>query len=290
MKTKTDVRAITLLFGFISVMLPACLAAQSPGRVEFTARVAPTVGQPEPVRQLTFYLLRKSLEDIRAEALQTAPALDLDKFVDGLGVSGELKTWMKKHQTVQLSGESFVKGLTPDDIVDVPEFFKAYMTHNEAFRGLSFPEPKFKAKDRESNPEKYAAEKSQYHVAVRAFITASPETVKGMDLDLVDLNPYVKWASLERKQRQILDSAMLQLAQERYVVARTDTDLEGRGSFAGLAPGNYWIGLFGAEAVSGDVHEHWNYRVTVRSGETASVELSNFNAVKSETSAQNSNN
>ena len=122
-------------------MLPVRLAAQSLGRVEFSARVAPTGGQPEPVRQLTFYLLRKSLEDIRAEALQTAPIPDLDKFIDGLGVSGELKAWMKKHRTVQLSGEAFIKSLTPDDIVDVPEFFKAYMAHNEAFRGLSFPEP-----------------------------------------------------------------------------------------------------------------------------------------------------
>ena len=82
----------------------------------------------------------------------------------------------------------------------------------------------------------------------------------------------------------------LQLAQERYVVARTETDLEGRGSFSSLAPGNYWIGMFGAEAVSGDVRENWDLRVTVREGETASVELSNFNAVRSNTSAQNSNN
>ena len=127
-------------------------------------------------------------------------------------------------------------------------------------------------------------------MAVRGFIAVSPETVKGMDLDLVDLNPYVKWASLERKQRQMLDSAVIQLGAGTLRRRAHGYDLDGHGSFAGLAPGNYWIGLFGAEAVSGDVHHHWNYRVTVRPGETASVELSNFNAVKSETSAQNSNN
>ena len=66
------------------VLLPAHLAAQSTGRIEFMALVTPTGGQPEPVRQLTFYLLRKSVEDIRAEALQTAPAPALDKFIDGL--------------------------------------------------------------------------------------------------------------------------------------------------------------------------------------------------------------
>ena len=125
------------------IVLPARLAAQSTGRVEFAARVAATGGQPEPVRQMTFYLLRKSMEDIRAEALQSTPATDLDKFIDGLGVSPELKTWMTKHHSVRLSGEEFTKSLTPEDIVDIPEYFKAYMTHNEDFRGVGFPEPKF---------------------------------------------------------------------------------------------------------------------------------------------------
>jgi hypothetical protein len=239
---------------------------------------------------MTFYLLRKSLEDIRTEALQTAPAPDLDKFIDDLGVSSELKAWMKKHHSVRLSSEEFTKSLTPDDIVDVPEYFKAYMTHNEAFKGLGFPEPKFRAKDVEGNPEKYKADKENYRVAVRNFIKAAPDTVKGMDLDLIDLNPYPKWVSLENSHRHALDVAAIQLAEERYVIARTDTDLEGHGSFAGLAPGNYWIGLLSAEAISGDVRQNWDYRVGVRPGETASVELSNFNAVKSESAAQNSNN
>jgi hypothetical protein len=95
------------------------------------------------VRQLTFYLLRKSQEEIRTEALQSSPAAQLDKFIDGLSVSAELKAWMHKHQTVLLSGDEFTKSLTPEDIVGIPEYFQAYMTHNEAFRGVGFPEPKF---------------------------------------------------------------------------------------------------------------------------------------------------
>jgi hypothetical protein len=252
--------------------------------------VAPTGGQPEPVRQLTFYLLRKSVEDIRKEALQTAPAPDLDKFIDGLDVSPELKKWMEKHQSVRLSGEEFTKSLTPADIVDTPELFKAYMTHNEAYRGVNFPEPKYKAKDIKSNPEKYNAEKEQYKAAVRKFIGSAPDTVKGMDLELVDLNPYPKWASLEGKQSQLLDARAFRLAEERYVVARTNTDLDGHGSFASVAPGKYWIGMFAAEAISGDVRLHWDFPVTVRQGETASLELSNLNAVRPNTMAQNSNN
>ena len=290
MKTKARIRAFALSIGSLLAVFPAHLAAQSNGRIEFVALVSPTGGQPEPVRQLTFYLLRKSVEDIRTEAAQTAPAPALDQFIDGLAFSPELKAWMNKHHSVRLSGEDFTKSLTPEDIVDVPEFFKAYMAHNEAYRGVGFPEPKFKEKDLASNPEKYKAQKEEYEAAVRKFIARSPDTKQGMDLDLIDLNPDPKWKSIEGKQRQLLDARAFQLAQERYLVARTNTDLEGRGSFSGLAPGSYWIGMLGSEAISGDVRLHWDFPVTVRQGETASVELSNLNAVRPNTTAQNSNN
>ena len=287
---KSCIRAIALFIGSLMLVLPARLVAQSTGRIEFTARVAPVGGQPEPVRQLTFYLLRKSLEDIRAEALQTSPATELGKFIEGLGVSPELKAWMKKHHSVRLSGEDFTKSLTPEDIVDVPEYFKAYMTHNEAFRGIGFPDPKFKEKDLKSDPEKYKAQKEEYEAAVRRFIANAPDSVKGVDLELIDVNPYAKWASLESKQRDLLDTSAFRLAQERYLVAHTDTDLDGHGSFGGIAPGNYWVGMFGAEAISGDVRLHWDFPVTVRQGETARVELSNLNAVRPSIEAQNSSN
>ena len=141
-----------------------------------------------------------------------------------------------------------------------------------------------------ADPEKYQAQKDEYRLAVRNFIANAPDSVKGMDLELVSLNPYAKWGALEAKQRQATDSRAFRLAQERYVVARTQTDLDGRGSFAGVAPGKYWIGMLGEEAVSGDVHVHWDVPVTVRRGQTASLELSNFNAASSGTTAQNSNN
>jgi hypothetical protein len=288
MTKKSCTHAVTLLLASLIFIIPTRLGAQATGRVEFQARVAPSGGQPEPVRQLSFYLLRKSFEDIRAEALQSAPAPDLNKFIDGLEFTPELKAWMKKHRTAQLSGEEFTKSLTADDIMDIPEYFKAYMAHNEAYRGLGFPEPKFRDKDRKSNPEKYQDQKDQYYAAVRKFIAASPDTVKGMDLELVNMNPSAKWIALEHKHAKMVEANAMQLAQERYVVARTETDLDGRGSFSNVTPGNYWIGMFGTEAISGDVRQHWDLRVTVREGETASVELSNFNAVRSNTSAQNS--
>jgi hypothetical protein len=287
-KTKLCICAMALLAGSAAMLLPARLAAQSAGNIEFTARVAPTGGRPEPVRQLTFYLLRKSLEDIRAEALRQAPPPDMEKFIDTLGVSSDLKDWMKKHHSVQLSGEDFVKGLTPDDILNVSEFFKAYMAHNEAYRGAGFPEPKFKKKDLEANPEKYKDQKEAYDAAIRKYIAAAPDSKKGMDLELVDLNPAAKWESMERKQRQSVEAGAFRLAEERYLVSHTDTDLDGRGSFTGIAPGNYWIGMLGTEAISGDVHLNWDFPVAVRRGETSRVELSNLNAARPSIEAQNS--
>jgi hypothetical protein len=289
MTKKSTIHAVIVLLASLLFIGPARLGAQSAGRVEFQARVTPSGGQPEPVRQLSFYLLRKSFEDIRAEARQSVPALDLNTFIDGLEFTPELKAWMKKHHTAQLSGEEFTKSLTADDIVDTPELFKAYMSHNEAYRGAGFPEPKFRAKDQKSNPEKYQEQKDQYNSAIRKFIAASPDSVKGMDLELVNMNPSARWTAMENKHTKMVDADAMQLAQERYVVAHTETDLEGRGSFSDIAPGNYWIGMFGGEAISGDVRQHWDLRVTVREGETARVELSNFNAVRPDASAQNSN-
>jgi hypothetical protein len=290
MKKKSCIPALALFIASVMILLPARLAAQSTGRIEFTARVAPTGGRPEPVRQMTFYLLRKSLDDIRAESLQLAPVPDLENFIDSLSLSPELKAWMKKHHSVQLSGGDFTKGLSPEDIVNIPEYFKAYMARNMAFRGMGFPEPKFKEKDRDSNPEKYKQEKEQYLAAIRKFVAAMPESVQGIDIELNDIDPYPKWDILVHKQRRLQDAHSFELAQERYLVAQSDTDLDGHGSFAGISPGNYWIGMLGAEAISGDVRLHWDLPVTVRQGETSRVELSNLNASRPSIEAQNSNN
>ena len=281
-------RIVVVVAGLLLVAAPGWLAAQATGNVEFTAQVAPTDGRPEPVRQLTFYLLRKSLDDVRQEALQLEPPPDLDKFVDGLTVSPKLKAWMKKNHTVQLSGTDFTKLLTADDIVDTPEFYNAYILRNSGFEGTGFPKPKFKLKDQASNPEKFNEAKADYKEAVRKFIGQTPESIQGMDANLVEINPSTKWEQLTAEQRRRLDKRTLELAQTRYLVARTDTNLDGRGFFAGVAPGSYWIDILGMQAVSGDVRVRWDFPVTVRPGETARIELSNLNAAKPFSTAQNS--
>jgi hypothetical protein len=289
MKTKVCILATAAILGSFLILLPARVAAQSAGRIEFVASVAPTGGQPEPVRQMTFYLLRKSLDEIRVEAGQFAPGMDLDHFIDGLSASPELKAWMHRHQSVRLTGDDFLKSLTPEGIVGTPEFFTAYMAHNAAYRGEGFPKPQFKEKDKKADPEKYKAQQEQYYAAIRKFIAGAPDTVQGMDLELVNLNPSAKWEMVDRKHRQAIDVRARQLAEQRYLVARATTDLDGRGWFSSVPAGNYWIDTLGTEAFSGDVRLGWDYPISVRSGETASVELSNLNAAPSSASAQNSN-
>jgi hypothetical protein len=289
MKTKPHFSRAAFGLGLLLVLFPALLAAQSVGRVDFTARVSPTGGRPEPVRQLTFYLLSKSLDDIRTEALQLEPPPDLDKFVDDLKVSPQMKAWMKKRHSVRLVGGDFIKSLTPDDIVDVPEFFDAYMMRNSAFKGVGFPEPKYKEKDKTANPEKYKAQREEYIAAIRKFIGAVPESVQGLDADMEDLNPFERWQHLVFAQRQQLEKKTIELAQQRYLTAQADTDLDGHGAFAGVAPSTYWISMIGTEAISGDVRLHWDVPVTVRPGEATHVELSNLNATKPNTTADNLN-
>jgi hypothetical protein len=289
MKMKSYLYIAALGAVLMLTALPARLPAQTSGSIEFTAQVAPTGARPEPVRQLTFYLLRKSLDEVRTEAAQLEPAPDFGQFVDNLTVSPELKAWMKKHHSVQLSGTDFTKNLKPDEILDVPEFFDAYMSRNVELKGIGLPQPKFKEKARETNPEKYKQQKEEYRAALQKFIEAMPESVQGIDIDLVDINPSAKWERLLDSQRERLDNRTFALAEQRYLAAKTDTDLDGHGLFSDIAPGKYWIGMIGMQAISGDVRLRWDLPVTVRPGETTRVELNNLNATKPYRAAQNSN-
>jgi hypothetical protein len=289
MKIKLHIRSALIVLGLLLIFAPGWLAAQSTGSVDFTARVAPTDGRPEPVRQLTFYLLRKSLDDIRQEALQLDPAPDLDKFINGLTVTPKLKTWMKKNHSVLLTGKDFAKSLRADDIVDVPEFYDAYMSRNSGLQADGFPQPKYRLKDRTSNPEKYSQMKKDYKEEIRKFVDRVPESIQGIESNLIDVNPSAKWDRLIEEHRRHIESTTLELAQTRYLVAQTDTNLEGHGQFGGIAPGSYWIDMLGMQAVSGDVRLGWDFPVTVRPDESTRVELSNINAAKPYSAAQNSN-
>jgi hypothetical protein len=274
--------AAVLLCSCFSLWAGRSIAAQAPatGSVEFAARVMPSGGRFEPVRGLTFYLLRKNLDDIRLEASKTDPPPDMDRFIDSLEFSPELKAWMKKHETVNLQGTNFTSHLTGEEIVSVKEFLDAYATLNGGTHGGGFPEPKYKESDKTKNPEKYERERAQYIDAMQKFVKANPDSLAGLDAELADKNPGRRWAQIESEQRERAEHRALQLAQTVYLAGETESGFDGHASFAGLAPGTYWLTTLDTSALAGDVRLLWDLPVTVRAGERVSVDLSNANAIE----------
>ncbi len=250
------------------------------GSIEFVARVTPTGGRPEPVRQLTFYLLRKSLADIQKEVEETEPKPDLDKFIESLEVSKELKAWMRSKRSVELAGTDFIRRLKADDLLDVPELYDAYMKRNAGVVSIGFPTPKYRKHDREQNPQKYEKLRQEYREALGKFIENNPQSVDGIEVHLDAINPAQRWVQQESELRRRIRQRTLLLAQTRYLAAKADTDLDGRGSLTGVPPGEYWLGTLETDAVAGDARLRWDVPVTLRAGQAMRLELSNLNAIE----------
>jgi hypothetical protein len=279
----------SIFIASVIVGVPYCAgqAAQTgaAGNIDFTAYARPSEGQHEPVRGMEFYLLTKSLSDIRKEVEQTEGIVDLGQFVSQLSVSAELKGWMKKHSRVDLAGTDFTKELTADDIIDVPEFLSAYEEQNGSALHAIIPDPKYKKGEQEKNPEKYKLHKEQYRQALRRYIEANLDSLQGLDADLRDLNPYPRWVHQQSEQQRRLQQRVVQLARTHYVAAVAVTSLSGHATFSNLAPGQYWISNLDTPALAANLRLHWDVGIAVPPAKTASIELSDLNAV--ETSEQN---
>ncbi|HVB07304.1 MAG TPA: hypothetical protein VNF00_00030, partial [Candidatus Acidoferrales bacterium] len=187
--------------------------------------------------------------------------------------------WMKKHHTVTLTGEDFQKSLTADDILNVPEFWKAYQVDNRSSNGGGLPSRKYKEKDRTRNPEKYKREVAEYHEKVRKYLAATPDSKEVMDAGLQSIDQGPRWADMVAARAKNVKTMALDLAQSRYMVAQTQTNMDGRGEFNGVAPGAYWISSLNIEGQVGDTLEKWDVAVAVRPAATTQAMLSNFNAV-----------
>jgi hypothetical protein len=266
------------LTGAAVSLLSAGTSAAQTGALEFVVRAAPTAGRAEPVRKLSVFLLTKSFAEIQAEAEQAEPQPDFDAFVDSLKVSPELKAWMRRKQTAQLSGSEFTASLTADDILGVPEFFEAYLARNAGDVTIGFPRAKYDERDRERNPEKYEREKQDYLDRIRKTITTAPHTRDGMDIYLTHLDAEQRWRRELAGRRRRVHNRALELAQTRYLTARAETDLEGRAGFVRVPPGRYWLSTLENEAIVGDVRLRWDVPVEVRADTTLRLELSNLNA------------
>ncbi len=283
--SRISISAVALLLLVAGMIGKAPRAAAQTGTVQFVARVTPSGGEDEPVRTLSFYLLSKSYADIQKEAEAATPPTSLDKFIDSLDVSKELKAWMKTNHRVSLSGEDFTKMVKADDVMNVPEFFTSYTERNVGDRTEGFPTPKYKLADRAKDPAKYDRLVTQYHDAIRAFVIADPDSKDGLDLGLEEVNPGHKWDMVKAKNLADLARETADLARGKYLVARAESDMQGQGALRGIPAGNYWLGTLNIEAVAGDARERWDVPVTVHAGQPSYVTLTNINAVKSPRSA-----
>ena len=264
----------------LACMIAGVAAAQGVGSIEFVARVTPTVGRAEPVRQITFYLLRKSYAETVKEVEQSEEKPEMDRFIASLEVSKELKDWMKKNHWVQLAGPELTRRLKTDDILDVPEFYDAYLRRNVGDEGIGFPTPGYRERDRQENPQRYEKQRHEYRTILRRFLENNKPSIEGIDLYLDTINPGSRWALQEAELRLRIRKRALQLAETRDLVAKSETDLDGRGVLPDILPGAYWLSTLETEAIAGDTHLRWDTPVTVRSGLATRLELSYLNSVE----------
>jgi hypothetical protein len=263
----------------ISSCVNAQQSIQQTGYIEILARVSPSGGHPEPARGLTVYLLRKSYDTIQKEADAAEPLPKMDDFIAGLELSPPLKAWMVKHQMVELSGPAFPKAISPDDVLNIPEFKEAYMNRNAGDRTIALPQPKAREADKQRHPEKYQQAVQDYLVALKQFVAANPDTLSTMYVALEEKDPGHRWRKILSDRNTRVHRHALELAQVQYLAGQTDTDLEGRGRIDHLAPGDYWLTTLDNEAIAGDVHLRWDLPVHVSAGRSA-ADLSNVNGIE----------
>jgi hypothetical protein len=280
-------KAAILRFAVALCALP--FASEAPaqtdaGALEVVARITPTAARPEPVRQFTFYVLTRSYSEIVKEVEDKEPIPQRDEFIDGLKVSPELRAWLKGHDTLDLTEPDLDKLLSPDDILKVPEFLLAYQRSNGGGVTEGLPKPKFTDSDKTDHPEKYEKLKQDYLAALKKFIRARPETVSGVELQLEGVNPARKWAALQNDRRKRVQRMAPDMAQLKFLAAKSDTDLEGHALLSGLAPGGYWISSLNLDADAGDMRVRWDVPVKIERGKTTHIELSNLNSIDARSS------
>ena len=170
--------------------------------------------------------------------------------------------------------------LTVDEVVNIPEFLDAYLRANSGGVSPGIPKPKYRDADKISDPARYEKQRQEYFSALRKFMQANPQTLGGMEAFLEPINPARRWNQLLAAHKRRLAHRAPEIAQTRYLVAKADTDLEGRATLNNLPPGKYWLSTLDFDAAAGDRRLRWNVEVTVQPGQTTRLELTNLNAVE----------
>jgi hypothetical protein len=274
------IRIWTLVLVCSAAMALGSRATAQDASIEFVAHATPSEGLEEPVRGFPFFLLTKSFEEIGKEAAATYPKPDMDAFIAKLGVSLELKAWMKKNQFVTLSGEDLTNRLHSEDILSVPEFKNAYMDRNAGDQSADFPKPKVKPSDQAKDPAKFERLTAEYVETIRHYIDQHPRSVDGIDLGLAEIDPSPKWTAILGTRLVAIHSRTLELAESTYMVAHAETNLDGQGSMRGLRPGTYWLSTLDVPATVGDARPRWDLPVNLHAGEVKYLSLSNANSVR----------
>jgi hypothetical protein len=269
---------LTLALNSISGPGARAQATNTNGTLEIAARITPTSARPEPVRQFTFYLLTKSYGEIAKEIDETDKLPTREQFIDDLKVSKELKEWLKAHDILDLTMPGMDKAVTPDDIIHTPEFLLAYQRSNSGGVTTGIPKPKYTEAEKTEKPERYEKQKQEYLTSLRKFITAHPETVSGIELELDGVNPQNKWVRIQNVHTKRVLRLAPDVAQTKYLAGKADTDLDGHAVLSGLAPGNYWISTLNLDAAAGDTRLRWDAEVTIHPGQATRIELTNLNA------------
>ena len=269
-----------------AAFLGGSACAQSiPGSLELAARITPTAARPEPVRQFTFYVLTKSYVEIEREVEAEDVIPSRDKFIEDLKLSPELKEWLKAHDIFDLTTPGLDRLVTADDIIHVPEFLLAYQRSNSGGVTTGIPKPKYADADKTTHPDRYNKQLQEYYLALKKFIQNNPSTVNGIELELVAVSPQNKWAQIQADHKRRVLRLAPEFAQTKYLAAKADTDLDGRASVSGLAPGDYWLSTLNLSANAGDTTLGWDAPVAIHAGKTTRVELTNLNAVDKHASA-----
>jgi len=273
--------SVPILLALLCLASPhaATRAQSAKGGIELTARITPTAAHPEPVRQFTFFVLTRSYDDVAKDVAAQHVLPPRDEFIETLKVSKELKAWLKAHDVLDLTMPDLDKSITPDDVITVPEFLLAYQHNNSGGVTNGFPKAKYTEADKTDHPEKYAKLHQEYIDALKKFVKANPATISGVELEFTGINPQTKWARIISDQQKAILRSAPEIAQTKYLVAKTDTDLDGHASFPGLLPGTYWISTLNFDADAGDARMRWDVPVAVEAGRTTRIELTNLNGI-----------
>jgi len=229
------------------------------------------------VRQFTLYILTKSYGDIVKEVEGQDVLPTREEFIDNLKCTPQLKKWLKAHDEMDLTMPDFDKLVTPIEIMEVPEFLAAYQRSNSGGVTKGMPIPRFREADREAHPEKYEKERQEYIKALKRFVETHPSTVTGMELELGGVNPKLQWDRLHADHKKKIAQLAPDIAQTKYLAAKADTDMDGRVTVSGLAPGTYWVSSLNMDAASGDRRLNWDVPAKVQAGQTTRVDLTNVN-------------